>query len=56
MKSREAFAAPKISCLENVIHKHDNYGIFGVFLLFVFCLFVFFFESGFFPSPAFVSS
>lgn len=37
VKGREAFAAPKISCLENVSHKHDNCGMiffaiwFGVF-------------------------
>lgn len=40
VKGREAFAAPKISCLENVCHKHDNYGIFS----FLFGLVSFFFS------------
>lgn len=55
VKGREAFAAPKFSCLKNVSHKHDNYGIFFCFLLFDLIVFLFF-ESGFFPSPAFESS
>lgn len=41
VKGRDTFAAPKISCLENVCHKHDSYGIF--FLLFGLVVFFFFF-------------
>lgn len=51
VKGREAFAAPKISCLENV-----SLRTIGFFFLLFGLVFFKFFESGSFPSPAFGSS